>query len=190
MAKMVRLGALRSIPLAAVAEASRLPARRARRGVLGGRGLRALITLVTLVACAPAAAQTDTEIDIDTRARALFRTIMSPYCPGSLLNECPSSQAAVLRDSVRARLTRGQTPEQIRQDLVGIYGEEILASPPLQGMGGLAWLGAVVAFLGGLALAALWLRHRRSPPAVAPTAAVDAAGVERVRREIAKLEKE
>lgn len=125
--------------------------------------------------------------DVDARARGLFHSLMSPYCPGSLLAECPSSQATVLRDSVRARLVRGQSDEQIRQDLVAVYGSEILASPPFEGLGTLTWLGAGAIFLGGLGVAAGWLRWRRTPGSVSPQApAATPDDLQRLRRELAE----
>ncbi|SVC17223.1 uncharacterized protein METZ01_LOCUS270077 [marine metagenome] len=126
-------------------------------------------------------------VDVEEEARALFTSIMSPYCPGSLLNECPSSQAAVLREDIRKRLSAGDTREQIEKDLIATYGEEILASPPFSGFGVLSWLGAVAIFLGGLGLASAWLRTRRGTGVTeqAASTASDAQLHERMRAEVA-----
>jgi cytochrome c-type biogenesis protein CcmH len=126
-----------------------------------------LVTLCLLLAT-PIAAQ-ETTPDIEVEARALFTSIMSPYCPGSLLNECPSSQAAELREEIRGRLQAGDTREQIEADLIVTYGEGILASPPFSGFGLLSWLGAVAIFLGGLGAASSWLRSRRQASPREPT---------------------
>ncbi len=129
----------------------------------------------------------ETTPDVELQARALFTSIMSPYCPGSLLNECPSSQAAVLREEIRNRLHAGDTRQQIETDLIATYGKGILASPPFSGVGILSWLGAVAIFLGGLGLAGKWLRTRRqNPPAVQASAPADDADLQqRMRAEIA-----
>ncbi|MEC8992915.1 MAG: cytochrome c-type biogenesis protein CcmH [Candidatus Latescibacterota bacterium] len=126
-------------------------------------------------------------VDVEEEARALFTSIMSPYCPGSLLNECPSSQAAVLREDIRKRLSAGDTREQIEIDLIATYGEEILASPPFSGFGVLSWLGAVAIFLGGLGLASAWLRTSRGTGVTEQSAstASDAQLHERMRAEVA-----
>ena len=100
-----------------------------------------LVLLLAAVVALPVGLSAD---DVDVQARQMFRSLMSPYCPGSLLADCPSSQAAALRDSVRARLGRGQSAARIRDDLVDIYGDEILAAPPFEGLGSLTWLGAGV----------------------------------------------
>lgn len=134
-----------------------------------------LTALLVLVAATPAL--TDVSPDTDRQARQLFHSLMSPYCPGSLLAECPSSQAGVLRDTVRARLARGRSPEDIVDDLRAIYGDEILASPPYTGLGGLVWLGTAAIFLGGLGIAAWWLNQRRAQDrgAIAESRAVTTA---------------
>ncbi len=139
-----------------------------------------LVLLLAAVVAQPVGLSAD---DVDVQARQMFRSLMSPYCPGSLLADCPSSQAAALRDSVRARLGRGQSAARIRDDLVDIYGDEILAAPPFEGLGSLTWLGAGVIFLGGLGLAAGWMRRRlpRSPERLQSPAADD---LQRLRREL------
>jgi cytochrome c-type biogenesis protein CcmH len=153
-----------------------------------------LSTLVVLLhlsgttQCAAVDAQSE---QVNAQARELFNSLMSPYCPGSLLSACPSSQAAVLRDSVRARLQRGQSPDEVRQGLVAIYGNEILASPPFAGLGSVTWMGVALIFLGGFAAAVSWIRHRHrstTATAVAPTAAP--ADLERLRREIAEQDRD
>ncbi|MDA0333931.1 MAG: cytochrome c-type biogenesis protein CcmH [bacterium] len=148
-----------------------------------------LVRLIVFVAAlnlqAQAAPADSVDIQIGVQARQLFNTIMSPYCPGSLLSGCPSSQAAVLRDSIRARLQRGQSPDEVRQALVAIYGNEILASPPFEGLGTLTWMGVAVIFLGGFAAAAGWMRHRRrEPAATADIPRVEPGDLQRLQREL------
>lgn len=141
------------------------------------------LSLSLLLAVTVGAQEAPASPDVDRQARELFHTLMSPYCPGSLLASCPSANAAVLRDSVRARLQRGQSPERIREHLVSVYGPEILAAPPFEGLGLFTWIGAAVLGGGGLLLALQWMRHR--PRETAAKVSVDPAEVERVRRELA-----
>ncbi len=125
--------------------------------------------------------------DLEAQARTLFRELMSPYCEGLLLSDCPSSQAAALRDTIRAQLRRGQTPDEVVDNMVGIYGRWILSAPPAEGVGAIVWFAPVVALIVGLGLVAVWLNRRtaqtapdkRAPP---PAAAPDSH--ERVRREL------
>ena len=154
-----------------------------------------LVRLIAFVAAlnlqAQAAPADSVDVRIGVQARQLFNTLMSPYCPGSLLSACPSSQAAVLRDSVRARLQRGQSPDEIRQALVAIYGNEILASPPFQGLGTVTWLGVAVIFLGGFAAAAGWMRHRHRSALPAESVPPIAPGdLQRLRQELAEQDQD
>jgi len=146
-----------------------------------------VVWLLAILILSPAMTGAEVAVDdVERQARELFTTIMSPYCPGSLLNQCPSSQAAVLRDDIRQRLRDGASPEQIQTELIATYGEGILASPPFSGVGVLSWLGAVAIFLGGLGAVGIWLRGRRptqEPPAT-KTAADDDLH-KRMREEIA-----
>jgi cytochrome c-type biogenesis protein CcmH/NrfF len=103
--------------------------------------------------------------NVEAEARRVFGLIMSPYCPGQLLSDCTSAQADALRDSVRARLTRGMEPAEVVAQVAAVYGGQVLALPPNQGFGRLAWLGPVSALLAGLLLLLWWVRQRLPAPA-------------------------
>ena len=148
-----------------------------------------VLALVAIIALSWSsyADQTPAANDPEAQARTLFRQLMSPYCEGLLLADCPSSQAAALRDTIRAQLRRGQTPEAVVDNMVGIYGRWILSAPAAEGVGAIVWFAPVVALIVGLGLVAVWLNRRtaqaapdkRAPP---PAGAPDTH--ERVRREL------
>lgn len=56
--------------------------------------------------------------------------VMSPFCPGLSLDECPSSQAGDLRAKIKARVEQGATNREIDRWLVENYGESVLGRPP------------------------------------------------------------
>ncbi len=124
-------------------------------------------------------------VAVETAAARLFNTTMSPYCPGLLLSNCPSPQAEVLRDRIRAQLAAGLTPDSIRAELLAIYGEQIRAAPRARGLGLVAWVvPGLVIFAGGVLLG-VWIRRmmrRRAPDAVA-SARDDLAPEDRARLE-------
>jgi len=103
------------------------------------------------------------DFDPDKEARRIFTTVMSPYCPGLLLADCSSSAAAVLRDSIKAQLHRGIPPQEIMDELVDSFGDNILGAPPNRGMGRLAWLGPIAALSASLLIIFWWVRQRREP---------------------------
>ena len=83
----------------------------------------------------------------------LSNELMSPYCPGRTIAACPSPNARKLEDHILAEAKSGKTREEIEQQLVGRFGEEIVGytapSSVLYGslivgllaLGGLGWAG-------------------------------------------------
>lgn len=91
--------------------------------------------------------------------------LKSPFCPGFMLEVCPSPQAAELRDTIEVLARSGMESDEIIEWVLARYGEEWRALPKTEGKGLVAWLGPPVALLLGigvvvLALARL-LRRRR-----------------------------
>lgn len=60
-----------------------------------------------------------------TRATRLFSSLMSPFCPGLTLANCPSVYAETLRVSVRDRLAAGEHPDSVVESLVAAFGERV-----------------------------------------------------------------
>lgn len=110
-------------------------------------------TLIFLAFAAPAiAAPQDVANDIS-------ENIMSPFCPGVTLHDCPSDSAVALRDRITEWAEEGFTRAQIMDRLVTEYGETIRAQPPRSGSGLIAWVLPVVAVL--VASAVAWRLLRR-----------------------------
>jgi cytochrome c-type biogenesis protein CcmH len=87
--------------------------------------------------------------------------LKSPYCPGLMLEVCPSPQAKVLRDSLQAMAHQGASSDSIVEWMLTSYGEEYRAVPGTRGSGLLAWLAPPLALMAGLILVVLALRHFR-----------------------------
>ncbi len=90
---------------------------------------------------APATAQDRPLSDEEAqRARRISDQIMSPFCPGRTLNECPSPSAGEWREDVRRWVGEGVPPDEIRRrfetrmpeaDLTGNPGGEAPTNPIL-----------------------------------------------------------
>jgi cytochrome c-type biogenesis protein CcmH len=112
--------------------------------------------------CLPAVLQATDQAVIDQETNRISELTMSPFCPGRSLKDCPSASAGELKNTIRDRLLRGETEEQILQSLQEQYGPDILAIPPLQGFSAMAWIAPPVFLLvGGLLLVGWLVRERR-----------------------------
>lgn len=121
--------------------------------------MRAVVAVaIVLVLASPAGAAPE---DVANR---LSNEIMSPFCPGVTLHDCPSPEADDLRAQIRDWSQQGWSEDQIMAELMAEYGPGISAVPP-DDVGGLApWLLPVLVAAGGLAftgmLARRWTKAR------------------------------
>ena len=90
---------------------------------------------------------------------ALYRDLLSPYCPGLSLASCPSPQADSLRKAIAVRFANGETPEAITSSLVVDFGPSIRGSPTMDGFGAAAFIAPVLLLVGGALVAQRWLRR-------------------------------
>jgi cytochrome c-type biogenesis protein CcmH len=85
--------------------------------------------------------------------------IMSPFCDGVTLHDCPSRAALDLRVQIEEWAASGSSKAQILDRLEAEYGPGIRSTPPIDGSGIVAWLLPAIAVLGGCGAA--WLLARR-----------------------------
>lgn len=83
-------------------------------------------------------------------ARAAISRLLSPYCPGLMLDQCPSDNARILRDSIHALALQGWNSDAIEAWMLSNHGEEYRAVPKRSGAGLLAWILPPLALLFGL----------------------------------------
>ena len=130
-----------------------------------------------LIAILPALAFGQT-VDYESEAQDIFSEYMSPFCPGRLLADCGSSQAAELRDAIRVALANGVRADSIREQLEDTYGSSLRASPRTHGWGLLAWSAPFVFLILMLAAAGTWIVGQRKPLAVPESADLGSAYTE------------
>lgn len=87
--------------------------------------------------------------------------IMSPYCTGLVVADCPTRQSAELRSHIEDKVEMGWTNRQIDRWLVDNYGEQVLGRP----RGNASWLVPLAAAMIGLIVVGSILMRRRSAPA-------------------------
>lgn len=128
------------------------------------------------------------ESPIRITAEEIYSSVMSPFCPGRLLRDCPSSSAVALKEEIYQTLENGDSQEKVMESLVNRYGDEVLATPPARGFGLFAWITPALFLLGGFLIISAWLkRQRRKRDAASPEGSatpVDSALEERIQREL------
>jgi cytochrome c-type biogenesis protein CcmH len=94
-------------------------------------------------------------------AQEAIDQLKSPYCPGLMLEVCPSPGGAALRDSLANLAEEGWSAEEIVEWVIANHGEEWRALPKTEGRSLLAWVVPPVGVLAGLVLVVGALRRMR-----------------------------
>jgi cytochrome c-type biogenesis protein CcmH len=131
---------------------------RVRRGswlVMGG---------VLLVALAIGLQPDDTARTPEDRVFEVAEGYKCPTCRSQSVADSEAPSAKAIRAEIARRLEAGQSEDQIRDYLVGRFGEEILLTPSASGVTGLVWVIPVVAVAAaGAGLVLAFRRWQRRP---------------------------
>ena len=89
------------------------------------------LIVATAVGTASRAAAADGESgrEVAREAYSLSRDLMSPYCPGRTLADCPSPSAAAVRQEIRERMRAGESAARVRADLELRFGDAVIGVP-------------------------------------------------------------
>jgi cytochrome c-type biogenesis protein CcmH len=139
--------------------------------------------LMALAIALPAGAQPR---DVDAQAQRIFTSMMSPYCPGLLLADCPSPAAFNLRIEIRERLEAGESAADVERDLYRKFGDVIRAVPEPGGWGTVLWIAPALVLTVSLA-ALMWFLGRVRTVETAPVSSqlsTDPALEERLQQEL------
>jgi cytochrome c-type biogenesis protein CcmH/NrfF len=80
---------------------------------------------------------------------SLASDLMSPFCPGRTLADCPSPDAATLRAWILVQEAAGRSREDVETELLGRYGEQLLSRPRARGFGLTAYAIPIGVFVAG-----------------------------------------
>lgn len=150
------------------------------------------LALVLSVAWAGGASAQESTRSSHPEANRAIDALRSPFCPGLMLEVCPSPQAEALRDSIQMLAEGGMTSRELVEWMVGNHGEIYRAVPKAEGAGLLAWLVPPLALLlgiVGLVIAFRRLLGRQPEPAEVPSRPeLSDADRTRVREALEELE--
>jgi cytochrome c-type biogenesis protein CcmH/NrfF len=90
----------------------------------------------------------------------LWNELMSPFCPGRTLSDCPSGEAERLRAWIVSQEEAGRDVDEVRRELFERFGDGIRQAPAPTGVGLAAYAIPIAAFLAGGSLVGLFLRRQ------------------------------
>ena len=83
-------------------------------------------------------------------ANEINSEIMSPFCPGLLLRDCPSEKATELKNQILTKLEKERLEKkEVISWLEQQFGSKIYSAPQMKGFGIVGWLMPVVFLLLG-----------------------------------------
>jgi cytochrome c-type biogenesis protein CcmH/NrfF len=145
--------------------------------------MRRLLMVILLALAAPAAAQRpEPGSPAWQTARAAMMELRSPVTPSHTLDMCPSAEAQ--RDTMYLAAATGLSREQLVEDFIARYGEQVRLLPRKQGFGWWAWLATPAVLLLGLGLVARKIAalRGRADPATRPLTDEERAQLETALR--------
>jgi cytochrome c-type biogenesis protein CcmH len=80
----------------------------------------------------------------ERQARELFQDVKCLVCKGESLAESNADMAVDMREMIRGKIAGGQTPAEIKADLVEKFGEQVLQTPPMDDSTYLLWFFPVI----------------------------------------------
>lgn len=98
---------------------------------------------------------------VEQRMISITQDLRCLVCQNESLAGSRADLAEDLRREVREQIRQGKTDREIKDYLVGRYGNFVLYRPPLEASTLLLWGGPFVLLLAGVAGLVLYVRHRQ-----------------------------
>jgi cytochrome c-type biogenesis protein CcmH/NrfF len=114
-------------------------------------------------------------------AYELWHELMSPFCPGRSLADCPSPQAESLRAWILVQEATGRSQADVETELLERYGDVILSAPRAEGIGLAAYAIPALAFVVGGVWVGVFLRRSTRAGSAPPRPVAEALDPELAR---------
>lgn len=106
-----------------------------------------LLIIITLITIArPLSAESTGNMNPQTTANEIYYQVLSPFCPGRALADCPSTKAHELKLEILQELESGKSKAEVLDIVFKKYGDEFNSKPPLSGFASLAWIIPILFF--------------------------------------------
>ena len=99
----------------------------------------------------------------DDTVNAVAKGLYCPVCESEPLDTCQTEACHDWREEIRARLSEGETPQQIYDYFRSRYGEGVLARPTFSGINWLLWGSVPILLLVAGSWFARYLRAIQTP---------------------------
>ncbi|HRR25528.1 MAG TPA: cytochrome c-type biogenesis protein CcmH [Acidobacteriota bacterium] len=109
----------------------------------------------------------------EQEAKAIENLLIAPCCWRQPVAVHYSAAADEVRMEIRTLLTQGRSRQEILDYFVAEYGAQILAKPPAEGFGAVAYYLPWLFLLAGAGLAVLLIRRLRPAPAAVTEGVTD-----------------
>jgi cytochrome c-type biogenesis protein CcmH len=110
-----------------------------------------VMAVIALVCLAIGTVRTTGPYTVDDRINAVAKTIKCPTCQGESVADSNAPTSREIRSDIADRLSRGESPDEIRAFYVSSYGEGILLTPSSSGVTALVWVLPVLVLVGAVA---------------------------------------
>jgi cytochrome c-type biogenesis protein CcmH len=124
---------------------------------------------VLLVALIIGTRPDDTPRTTEEHVFAIAETVRCPTCRSQSVADSEAPVSRQIRAEIARRVAAGDSDDEIRDYLVGRFGQEVLLTPSASGVTGLVWIIPVVAVAAAVTGLVLAFRRWQRRPSVAAT---------------------